>query len=73
MIATLPLKEMSLKDKFMLIEIIWDDIIHNSADFPSPDWHAEILKERDAKLNSGEDKLIDWEVAKKQLRERNQY
>ena len=65
---TLPLKDMSLNEKFMAIEMIWDDICHNSADFPSPAWHETILKERDEKIASGEDKLIDWEVAKKQMR-----
>ncbi len=68
MIATLPLHEMNLSEKFMLMEMIWDDITHNSADFTSPGWHADILKERDAKIASGEDKLIDWELAKKQMR-----
>ncbi len=68
MIATLPIKEMSLNEKFMTIEMIWDDICHTSADFPSPAWHDKILKERDAKIASGEDKLLDWETAKNQMR-----
>ena len=68
MIATLPLKEMNLSEKFMAIEMIWDDIVHNSANFPSPEWHGDVLKERDAKIKSGEDKLIDWNLAKEQLR-----
>ena len=63
MIATLPLKEMNLSEKFMAIEMIWDDIIHNSANFPSPEWHADVLKERDAKIKYWEDKLIDWNLA----------
>jgi hypothetical protein len=65
---TLPLKDMSLNEKFMAIEMIWDDICHRSADFPSPAWHETVLEERDEKIASGEDKLIDWEVAKKQMR-----
>jgi len=69
MIATLPLKEMSLNEKFMAIEIIWDDICHNSADFPSPAWHEAVLMERDAKIASGEDELLDWDVAKRQMRD----
>jgi hypothetical protein len=52
--------------------MIWDDISHNSPDFPSPNWHGDILKERDAKMKSGEDKSIDWELAKKQLRDSHQ-
>ena len=69
MLATLSLKEMSLEEKFMTIETVWDDIVHNSPNFPSPSWHEEILKERDAKIKSGEDQLIDWETAKNLLRD----
>ncbi len=64
----MPLKEMSLNDKSMLIEMIWDDIIRECPDFSSPGWHADIIQERGARLKSGEDKLIDWDYAKKQLR-----
>lgn len=69
MLATLPLEEMSLEEKFMTIETVWDDIVHNSPDFPSTAWHEDVLKERDAKLKSGEDQLIDWEAAKNSLRD----
>lgn len=69
MLATLPLKEMSLEEKFLTIEMLWDDIIHNSPDFPSPSWHEDVLRERDAKLKSGDDQLIDWETAKNSLRD----
>lgn len=49
MLAKLPLKEMSLEEKFLAIETIWEDIVHNSPDFPSPSWHEGVLKERDEK------------------------
>lgn len=59
---------MSTIEKLMAIEMIWDDICRNSSNFPSPDWHGTVLKKRDQDIASGEDRLIDWEVAKKQLR-----
>jgi hypothetical protein len=68
MLATLPLKNMSLEEKFFTIETVWDDIVHNSSDFQSPAWHKDILEERDARLESGKDSLIDWETAKNSLR-----
>lgn len=68
MIATLPIKEMNLSEKFLAMEMIWDDISHTSSNFPSPSWHEDVLRERDAKIASGEDKLVDWESAKQQLR-----
>ena len=68
MLATLPLKEMTLGEKFMTIEMVWDDICHNSPNFKSPAWHKEILEDRDRKIASGEDKLIDWNNAKISMR-----
>ncbi len=68
MLATLPLKEMTLEEKFMTIEMVWDDIYHNSPNFKSPSWHKKILEERDKKIASGEDKLIDWDDAKISMR-----
>ncbi len=44
MIKKLPLKEMSLNDKSMLIEMIWDDIIRECPDFSSPGWHVILYK-----------------------------
>jgi hypothetical protein len=34
----------------------------------SPDWHTEVLAERERLISSGEETYIDWEIAKKQLR-----
>ena len=68
MLSTLPLEKMTLEEKFIAIEAIWDDIVRNSPSFPSPAWHGDVLKERDAFLESGKEKLLDWEVAKESLR-----
>jgi len=34
----------------------------------SPKWHGKVLRARDAKIKSGGEKILDWETAKKQLR-----
>ena len=68
MLATLPLEKMTLEEKFITIETIWNDIVQNSPDFPSPAWHKDVLKEREALLKSGKEKLLNWESAKESLR-----
>lgn len=67
MIATLPLKEMTIEDKISTMEVLWDDICRNSLDFPSPDWHGDILKEREKNLQDGKDKFEDWENVKREI------
>jgi len=69
MLTALALKEMTLEEKFMTIEAVWDNIIHNSPDFQSPSWHKDVLQDRELKIQSGEDQLIDWKSAKQSLRE----
>jgi len=38
-------------------------------DLPSPAWHAEVLAERDLLIALGKEKFIEWEAAKRQLRQ----
>jgi len=61
------LKNMTIKDKLMAMEVLWDDICHNLPDIPSPAWHENILKEREEKLREGKDRFVDWEQAIKDI------
>ena len=66
--ATVDLQLMTVPDKLRLMEDLWRDLSRNEADLASPEWHGTVLAERERKLASGEDSLVDWETAKKQLR-----
>lgn len=70
MIATLPLKKMSIQDKISAMESIWEDLCQNAGDIASPEWHKDVLKEREKNLKSGADSFLDWEDAKTQIREK---
>ena len=59
---------MSVPDKLRLMEDLWRDLSQNEQAITSPEWHGDILSERERKLASGEDTLVDWETAKRQLR-----
>ncbi len=67
MVMTLPLDEMSLADKILAMEILWDDLCRNADGFSSPAWHGEQLKEREEQLRQGKDRFEDWEAVKKEL------
>ena len=68
MMATIDRQQMSVPDKLRLMEEIWRDLARNENDLGSPAWHGAVLAEREKKLASGEDRLVDWETAKQQLR-----
>jgi hypothetical protein len=64
------IQNLSRKEKIRLMEAIWDDLSKGDEELESPEWHREALRETEERLASGEEKLIDWETAKKELRER---
>jgi hypothetical protein len=60
---------MTVPDKIRLMEALWRDLSEGDKVVESPDWHAEVLADRVSWLASGQDTFIDWDVAKKLLRE----
>ena len=58
MVFTEELKEMSKKEKLVLMEQIWDSLLQEDDGIDSPQWHKEILEERMAKMKKGEAKFI---------------
>ena len=69
MSATIDLQEMTTADKLRLMEELWQDLSATASEVLSPEWHGEVLAERERLIESGEETFIDWETAKKQLRE----
>ncbi len=65
---TLPLDKMTTAEKLRAMEALWADLSRDEAQVASPAWHEQVLRERDARLASGQDTLIDWEDAKSQFR-----
>ena len=69
MSSTIDLQEMTTPDKLRLMEELWQNLSMNASEVSSPECHGEVLAERDRLINSGEETFIDWETAKKRLRE----
>jgi hypothetical protein len=69
MAISINLHGMTTPDKLRLMEALWQDLSADDSQVVSPDWHGEVLAERDRLITSGEEKPLDWEIAKKQLRE----
>ena len=66
----LPLDEMTVAEKLVLMERLWADLSRRPDDIPSPDWHGEVLAERIAAVREGRTQFEDWEVVKRRLRGR---
>ncbi len=66
---TLPLDQMTTAEKLRVMEALWADLTRHGKEFQSPSWHEHVLKEREARVETGQETFIDWETAKKQLRD----
>ncbi len=62
------ISQMTTEEKLRAMESIWDDLCHTS-DFSSPDWHKDILEDREKRLKEGNEEILDWEESKQQLKD----
>ncbi len=69
MSVNLPLDQMTTKEKLEAMEALWADLTLNEKEFESPAWHARVLRERDDRIRTAQESFIDWETAKRQLRD----
>ncbi len=67
---TLPLDEMTVAEKLQAMETLWADLCRTPDALDSPDWHREILEEREQRIATGQAGLTDWEQAKADIRAR---
>lgn len=47
------LKDLATIDRLQLMESLWDSFLHEETEPESPQWHADILKERQRQMEDG--------------------
>ncbi len=52
------------------MEELWADLARSADEYPSPEWHGAVLREREEALKTGKDEFVPWKDAKRSLRER---
>jgi putative addiction module component (TIGR02574 family) len=70
MITQKEVSDLPLSEKLNLMELLWKEISQNEEAVEVPQWHKELLDEREAKIRKGEAKFIPWEEAKRQIDQR---
>ncbi|MEW6110910.1 MAG: addiction module protein [Thermodesulfobacteriota bacterium] len=63
-----PLSKLTLAQKLDLMEAIWDDLAKHEKALESPDWHEQVLEDREAALAAGKATVSGWEEAKDRIR-----
>lgn len=62
--------QMSRQEKLQTMEAIWSDLSEIETEVESPAWHEDVLKETEARVSAGQEKIADWQIAKRELRKR---
>jgi len=59
--------DMSVSQKLVAMERLWDSLREVPENLVCPDWHREVLKERERRLESGEATVSSLEDVRKRL------
>lgn len=68
MAHTLPLNEMTIKEKLQMMESLRDDLSRNAPDLAPPHWHGQVLTERKGAIDRGKDQFEDWHQAREGIK-----
>jgi len=68
--SALAIENMSWDEKLRAMEELWESLIREEARLKSPPWHKEALRETAARHDVGKEQPIDWDAAKRALRQR---
>ena len=59
-------RNMNTEEKFLVINMLWRDIAASSEEY-APQWHFDVLQEREQSLADGSSGLLDWSDVKTEL------
>ncbi len=69
MLEALKLDQLSMSDKFIMMEELWENMSKNSSSSEfSPQWHLDELNKREQKVSSGEAYFSNLSEVKERLR-----
>ncbi len=68
--STIEISHLSREEKLRVMEDIWEDLSKDEIAVDSPSWHHTALQKTKLRVESGQETIVDWESAKKDLRKR---
>ena len=68
--STIEISSLSREEKLRVMEDIWEDLSREEVEIESPDWHQNALQQAEIRMSSGQEKIVEWKVAKNELRKR---
>jgi hypothetical protein len=69
MSTDLQIDQMTVTEKLRFMEELWEDLRTRAGAVPVPQWHKDVLVEREQLIESGDAQFEDWDTAKKRITE----
>ena len=70
MTVELPLAQMTVAEKLRTLELLWGDLCRDEQNIPVPQWHKDLLDERERLVREGKAQFESWETAKGRIAKR---
>jgi hypothetical protein len=67
MIQAADIEQMGLEERLRTMELLWASLARTPEAVPSPDWHAEVIADRLAKIERGEGEFLTLAEVKARL------
>jgi hypothetical protein len=67
MTVELPVEQMSVAEKLHAMEMLWENLCRDEKTIPVPQWHKDLLDERERFIREGKAHFEDWETAKARI------
>ena len=64
MTVEIPVDQMTAEEKLRAMELILENLRQNEKNIPVPQWHRDLLDEREQLIADGKARFEDWESAK---------
>ena len=65
--AVIQIDQMTLAEKLLAMEALWDNLCRREEGLPMLQWHKELLDERERLVRDGQAQFADWETAKRRI------
>jgi putative addiction module component (TIGR02574 family) len=69
-LTTIPIESLTLAEKLLLMERLWEDLSKQPSNVTPPEWHGSVLAARLTAVKEGRTEFVDWDAAKDRLRNR---
>jgi hypothetical protein len=62
------IKHLTREEKLRMVDALWADLLSEEELLESPAWHKAALQETEKRLEEGQERVLDWQTAKKEMR-----